>query len=1155
MQPPSVPSLCSSVFFIFRSHPTIPHKNLLTFTSIPTIILLASLPIIQHLRLALQIHISRGVAETPVLPDLPASGSNWLQLTEIDRAPAFKLRPLYHPRPAHTASTQTSYHLTRLLRDRIGDVQSSSQTAEDPKYQRHTTSLARRRWCQHNLPRICPPSPLRGMSYPLAITSCDQDGAADVVEGCLTQDENDADAVPQTVEEVEQHNQSWPIQLRPTYTQPEAETSAALSSRNTSSSSVSSDYLRSEAFSRHRDTLARIHYTPSDRKSTSATTSSTASMNSTACSAFPGHRDTLALIKFRTRPAPQIPEKMLITILSFLGFEEYKALRLTCREWCSLLPKPSLSPSYHLPGEIIQQIFQYLSPLEFDAARHTCKSWFIASLDQRILKMMARRAGCLNSVQTDLDLLQARRTPSLSTQQFWTDDYRLEIENELYLEGPVSEDWVFSKRLEIESALSSRWKGLGLKSGDDRMTLIGSMSFRELSGDCGKEERLFTVSSCGKYVLVTYGLMVLVYSMLKSSLQPITCIVCPRRVLAVSMDTSSDRYAVAVLMEGRLGLCCNLAPISDGGYPFSHGEALQLGMSTDVSGSCRTARLPSYRAGYRVAHRSETSFSPSLPQATILPLRQGSAGGSSLETGEQVTPEALDGQEEGVEQIAVPVESGPRAMYKNLCSFDDPPRSVAICPQRRCVAFGCRMGIELRWVDALTGSDLNRWFPLAAPSDFLYFLPTREGVDSAKKLRLISSAACPSDESLQRRESMPSPWDWSSTLTSATTSSRGRARSMTRLFFGNLTFPSAATLSSIWPGSDQVAHEHQQAVLRTVDCDHYRAVPLSDGAHLLFTEPDSNQLCLGSDAPLGGPTKLLRKVVCLPPQQTEESQVASLICYSAGQELQWGIHIAAAYSDGCVMLYHVPSDCFERLKHTRTGMDQWDENAGVLAESDLTMDEWMFSIGHENASTSSYAANEAGSTVTAEEEHHVPPFRPIQLHGTEVGRMPRETIEDLAVDCRNGSLSVWAFTASGDVRIWGLATGPVSHTWVGRNGLVRDTEDVSPGKRNPDPEDKEPEKHIRWQLDGAADEEVSPQREERQEPPPARLRQFYRVREESAASRTYDLGNRSCALDGREETHERLEITIMSDWRGHRLLDVSANLMCTTEEYVVETPS
>jgi hypothetical protein len=73
----------------------------------------------------------------------------------------------------------------------------------------------------------------------------------------------------------------------------------------------------------------------------------------------------------------------------------------------------------------------------------------------------------------------------------------------------------------------------------------------------------------------------------------------------------------------------------------------------------------------------------------------------------------------------VPIESGTSTFYRHLCSEDDPPRSVSICPQRRCVAFGCSAGIELHWIDALTGQSLSRWFPLTAPSDYLYlYVPT-----------------------------------------------------------------------------------------------------------------------------------------------------------------------------------------------------------------------------------------------------------------------------------------------------------------------------------------------------------------------------------------------------------------------------------------------
>jgi hypothetical protein len=67
-----------------------------------------------------------------------------------------------------------------------------------------------------------------------------------------------------------------------------------------------------------------------------------------------------------------------------------------------------------------------------------------------------------------------------------------------------------------------------------------------------------------------------------------------------------------------------------------------------------------------------------------------------------------------------PMESGTSTFYRHLCSEDDLPRSVSICPQRRCVAFGCSAGIELHWIDALTGQNLSRWFPLTAPSDYLY---------------------------------------------------------------------------------------------------------------------------------------------------------------------------------------------------------------------------------------------------------------------------------------------------------------------------------------------------------------------------------------------------------------------------------------------------
>jgi hypothetical protein len=115
--------------------------------------------------------------------------------------------------------------------------------------------------------------------------------------------------------------------------------------------------------------------------------------------------------------------------------------------------------------------------------------------------------------------------------------------------------------------------------------------------------------------------------------------------------------------------------------------------------------------------------------------------------------------------------------------------------------------VQFTGVDALTSQELNRWFPLTAPTDFLYFLPPRRGIDSAKKLRLISSAAHPEETNpLSRRF--------------------GIARS------------SIAYWGMTWEP-------------RAGQSDHFHAVPLSDGHHVLFIDPATGSLCLGSDAPLG----------------------------------------------------------------------------------------------------------------------------------------------------------------------------------------------------------------------------------------------------------------------------------------------------------------
>ncbi|KAF2090477.1 hypothetical protein K490DRAFT_4673, partial [Saccharata proteae CBS 121410] len=264
-----------------------------------------------------------------------------------------------------------------------------------------------------------------------------------------------------------------------------------------------------------------------------------------------------------------------------------------------------------------------------------------------------------------------------------------------------------------------------------------------------------------------------------------------------------------------------------------------------------------------------------------------------------------------------------RTIYRHLCSHDDPPRSVAICPQRRCVAFGCSAGIELHWVDALTGQDLHRWFPLTAPSDFLYFLNPRPGVDSSHKLRIISSVANPSDHPTPRRLS-----------------------------------PTLYTIAG-------------------TTCDHYRAVPLSDGYHHLFTDPPSQMLHLGSDAPLGGSIKLLRKIAFEPP-------LPGLLptAYAAGSNLSHGARVVAGFGN-LVVLYSVPPDVLGASRAERNG--ETGPGIGYTRPCSRNRVPW-----------------------------------PLSVHGVTLGSV--EGLVDIAVN-ETPRLTVWAIGESGRATVWKVDEG------------------------------------------------------------------------------------------------------------------------------------
>ncbi|KAM3077614.1 hypothetical protein ACMFMG_006946 [Clarireedia jacksonii] len=712
-----------------------------------------------------------------------------------------------------------------------------------------------------------------------------------------------------------------------------------------------------------------------------------------------------------------------------------------------------------LPTEINQLIYLYLAPVDFNAARHTCRAWYYNSLQKSLLEAMIKRGGWHFSCQQEI---AGKGLP--------------------HFQKPAEYVWLLSKRISRECALGPAWTGNGLHDGTGENDTAGTtkstfvqastVDFTEVAvhyPDSTTAGPTFTVSSCGKFLMAANGCLIYIYELNKSytndedesqfqpgSLRPVTSIICPHRVLACSMDTSSHRYAVAVLLDGRMGLVCDITtsnvvpqmseaevsgsshathpldhsdiripPYNDFHHSVSFLDRVSLDSSAPVQSpghsttafvfpgiaatrsgaSCPEAgKEQNYDREYGMAARGQSSYPPSV------------LGSHFMGSGSRDRSRFPARRNADTNIRSMPVESGPRSVYRNLCSEDDPPRSVAICPQRRCVAFGCSVGIELHWVDALTGQDLNRWFPLTAPSDFLFFLPPRKSIDSAKKLRLISSAAEPSDRAALHERSF------------------GR-RTRTGAFWERLGLGSQ--------GDDVGDMEHNQDMLgryrgdlgnflgtRNPDqSDHYRAVPLSDGYHILFTDPASGALCMGSDAPVGGPTKLLRKVWFKCPEGNGTPTV-----YAGGSDLRWGLRVVAAYESGgeqSIWLFNVPRDIFNANQPSQTLLEGsvWQRRGSIKESRNMHWLEWWPDEGLQEW------LNLVRDPVVG-----VLPGNmwPIKIRGQKIGTC--SGVVDLAVDSSQGII-IWACTADGTAKVWRVNDGQqndAAKLTIARDGTIRE---------------------------------------------------------------------------------------------------------------------
>lgn len=612
---------------------------------------------------------------------------------------------------------------------------------------------------------------------------------------------------------------------------------------------------------------------------------------------FAGHRDTFALQQMYAgcvRPLrPGLPRNVFERLEQYIDFDTYLSLRLSCRCWSeaisSVRPLRFATAASVLPVEIVQRIYAQLSSIDFNAARHCCRSWLLASLGHKLLVQMLQRGGWWSAAQADMTLIEERGP-----------------------RGILSGEWLLSKRLTTECSLRPDWTGNGL-SGENQdhsssrlressmnspngriafesFILDSEVDFSALSlnGHSAEEglhtsDSRFTISVCGKYLLVTIDCTIYIYSLNNQAsinhraqspipVERLTSLVCPHRVLAVSMDTSYGRFAVAALLQGRAGFVCDLRELGTVSQWPSH-DAYLWDPALSALWEDRDSVADSTYLSGTYSHRFSSPVSPGRMEA----LPQRNSSNHSTDPFPPAYPSA--------KQTSMPVVPGLSSVFYNLGSAINSPLSVAICAQRRCIAFGCSSAVELHWVDALTGQGLNRWFSIPAGGEMLYFFPERNG---ERKMRVIGS------------ETVPDAW--------------------------------------------RVAKDDPSAPGQS---DYYNAIPLSDGIHVLFANRFSAELCLGIETPPtatvidAGYMRLETRAIFEGPllMNGKGGRMVPRI-FEAARDLRWGGRVVAGFGDE-VWVFAVPGDILKertagcRNKNRNVAEDDDDDDDGEARTSVL----------------------------------------------------------------------------------------------------------------------------------------------------------------------------------------------------------------------------
>ncbi|KAK0862798.1 hypothetical protein LTR87_016452 [Friedmanniomyces endolithicus] len=379
-------------------------------------------------------------------------------------------------------------------------------------------------------------------------------------------------------------------------------------------------------------------------------------------------------------------------------------------------------------------------------------------------------------------------------------------------------------------------------------------------------------SLCGRYTATAHGSNISVNRLEGLSSHPFATVDCEQAVVAISITT--DPLCLGVLLvdresAGSMSVTSTPAATLDiratGGLDGD--DPRPGGPSRNVSiGSLDELSLNAGSTGSReLLHHSVVLGSSRTWSEYVRNRRSRVRGIRAMRSSRsQLLAAELDLTHKGKDKAGV-LAMSPSRIYSNVCWENDPPLSVAVSPNGQCVAFGSAKGVELYWEDINTGQSMNRYFSLTRPSEVLHFLPPRRNIDSPHKLRLISSPG-----------SAP-----------GTTSA-----SMTQV--GNI---------RPWPGTWFTLAGRFRSAASNGIAGHCRAVQLSDGHHMMFTDEETGRVCVGADQPVGSAEMLSRKFVLEPPP----GNCSPYALYAAASNLESGARIAVAYGDD-VVLYSVAID-------------------------------------------------------------------------------------------------------------------------------------------------------------------------------------------------------------------------------------------------------